>query len=397
MGLTRGIGTKTTVTAQGTNLPEKTFLNTSTNGVTTDYFESLGIPLIAGRNLEVSDAAKTPVPIVVNRAFAEFFFPHQNAVGKAVVQGVDGTKRPTAVIVGIVGTAKYRSLREQDPPIYYSVVNDKNAGGVLCVRTYGDPAQIINATRGVLRRLAPNVPIVEAFTLEQEVQNSLWQERLVTILCAFFGITALLLSATGLYGVLAYSVARRSRELGIRVAIGAQARHILETVCLRMIVSVGLGLLSGLLCSAAVMRLAASLVFGVRPDDPLSFALAAAVLLLCICFAAALPTWRATKTDPAFRPASRVGIDNQACCESLFVYREKDHAEIITKERSDHRCIIWHRRSDSNTICGRRRQCRHQLQQWRGPCRGRKGEGAQGGNDRQPVVQSRNRSGRRLK
>ncbi|MGI9069951.1 MAG: FtsX-like permease family protein [Bryobacteraceae bacterium] len=96
-----------------------------------------------------------------------------------------------------------------------------------------------------------------------------------------------------------YSVTRRSRELGSRVAIGAQARHILETVCLRMIVSVGLGLLGGLLCSAAVMRLAASLVFGIHPDDPLSFALAAAVLILCICFAATPPTWRTTKTDPA--------------------------------------------------------------------------------------------------
>ena len=235
----------------------------------------------------------------MNRAFAEFFFPHQNAIGKAVVQGVDGTKPPTAVIVGIVGTAKYRSLREQDPPIYYVIADDKNPGGMMYVRTHGDPAQIINATRGILRRLAPDVPIVEAFTLEQEVQNSLWQERLVTILCAFFGITALLLSATGLYGALAYSVARRSRELGIRVAIGAQVRHILETVCLRMIVSVGLGLLGGLLCSAAVMRLAASLVYGIHTNDPLSFALATTVLILCICFAAALPIWRATKTDPA--------------------------------------------------------------------------------------------------
>ncbi|MGI9071955.1 MAG: ABC transporter permease [Bryobacteraceae bacterium] len=306
MGLMRGIGTKTTVTPQGTILPEKTFLNTSTNSVTTDYFESLGIPLMAGRNLEISDAGKIPAPIVVNRAFADFFFPHQNAVGKAVVQGVDGTKPPTAIIVGVVGTAKYRSLREQDPPIYYSVTDDKNPGGMMYersgmmyVRTYADPARVINATRRILRRLAPNVPIIEAFTLEQEVQNSLWQERLVTILCAFFGITALLLSATGLYGALAYSVARRSRELGIRVAIGAQARHILQTVCLRMIVAVALGLLGGLLCSVAVMRLAASLVFGVRPDDPLSFVLAAAVLMLCIFFAAVPPARRATKTDPA--------------------------------------------------------------------------------------------------
>jgi len=112
-------------------------------------------------------------------------------------------------------------------------------------------------------------------------------------------VFALLLSWTGLYSVLAYTVARRSRELGIRIAIGAQARHIIETVCVRMMISVGIGLLAGLVCTAALMRLAANLVFGIGPDDPISICGALTALLLCAFFAAAGPAWHAIKADPA--------------------------------------------------------------------------------------------------
>ena len=299
MGLMRGIGIKTTVVPQGVILPKKTFLNTSVNGVTPGYFESLGIPLLAGRNLNASDVGRKPEPIVVNRAFADFFFPHDSAIGKAIVNGMDGTKPPTAIVVGIVGTAKYRSLREANPPIYYGIRDEKDAGGVMYVRTYGDAAQIINAVRGVLRRLAPKVPIMDVFTLEQEVQSSLWQERLITILFAFFGISALSLSGVGLYGALAYSVARRSRELGIRVAVGARTKDIVQTVCSQLAVSVGFGLLGGLLCATVLMRMTAPLLFGIGPEDPMSFGAAVIALSVCTCFAAAVPAWHATRADPA--------------------------------------------------------------------------------------------------
>ncbi len=297
-GLMRGVGTKTTVAPQGVVLPEKTFLNTSLNCVTEGYFSTLGIPLLAGRNLNLGDVGRKPERIVINKAFANLLFRQQNPIGKAVVQGVDGTKSPTAVIVGVVATAKYRSFREPDPPIYYSVSDDTNAGGIMYVRTFGEPAQIINAVRSILRNLAPTVPVVDVFTLEQEVQNSLWQERLVTILCMFFAVTALLISSAGLYGVLAYSVARRSRELGIRIAVGAQVRHILETVCVRILVSVAIGLVVGVMWAAVIMRVTGSLVFGISPEDPMSFSVAAVVLLLCMAFAAIGPAWRATRTDP---------------------------------------------------------------------------------------------------
>jgi len=169
----------------------------------------------------------------------------------------------------------------------------------MYVRTYGDAAQIINAVRGVLRRLAPKVPIMDVFTLEQEVQSSLWQERLITILFAFFGISALSLSGVGLYGALAYSVARRSRELGIRVAVGARTKDIVQTVCSQLAVSVGFGLLGGLLCATVLMRMTAPLLFGIGPEDPMSFGAAVIALSVCTCFAAAVPAWHATRADPA--------------------------------------------------------------------------------------------------
>lgn len=303
MAIMHGFGMMTTVAPQGVVLPKKTFLNTSVNEVTPSYFDTLGIPLLAGRSLEPGDVGKKPMRIVVNRAFAEFLFPRQNPVGKAIVQGADGTKPPAAIIVGVVGTAKYRSLREIDPPIYYSASDYFGRGvwgGVLYVRTHGDPQGIIRSVRAAVRQLDNRIPIREIFTLDQEVERSLWQERLLTILSAFFGVAAALLSAIGLYGALAYSVSRRFRELGIRIAIGAQVRHVVAAVSGPMIWSFAGGVLAGVFAAAALLRFAKPLVFGVPTVDPVSLALASALLLLCSIAAAALPIRRALKTDAAF-------------------------------------------------------------------------------------------------
>ncbi len=169
----------------------------------------------------------------------------------------------------------------------------------MYVRTYGDPVHIISAVRGVIRRLDSSVPIIEISTLEQEVQNSLWQERLVAILSMFFAIVALALAALGLYGALAYSVTQRSRELGIRIAVGAQVRHILQTVCGRMTWSVGFGLAGGVIASVLLLKLTRHLLFGVDPLDPLSFIAGSGAVVFCAIVAATIPSWRAVKIDPS--------------------------------------------------------------------------------------------------
>ena len=299
-GLMRGAGLKMTVTPQGVVLPRSTFLNTSGSMVGLKYFETLGTPLLAGRTLAPGDETAKPTRILVNRALANLLFPHQNPVGKFIVNGTDGTKRPTSVIVGLVGTAKYRSMREVDPPTLYWLLHNNSSGPfVLYIRTFRNPAAIINSVREMIRKLGPAVPVMEVATLEQEVQNSLWQERLVALLSAFFSLIALLLAGIGLYGALAYSVSRRTRELGIRMAVGAQIRHILQTICGRLTWAVAIGLALGMLASLVLLGITRRFLFGVSPLDPYSFAFAMAAVLVCASVAAALPSWRAIKTDAA--------------------------------------------------------------------------------------------------
>lgn len=301
-GVMRGVGLKATVAPHGVVLPKKTFLNTSMHKVTTSYFQTMGIPLLAGRPLEGADPQRKPVPIVVNQAFVKLFFSHEDALGKFMVNGTDGTKPPTQIIVGVCGTAKYRTLREKDEPTLYGVIDErKNTSNalVLYVRTHGDPSQMIGTVRNTLRGLDARVPLMEVFTLEQEVQNSLWQERLVALLSGFFGMVALVLAGIGLYGSLAYSVAQRSRELGIRIAIGAQTRHVVQTVCTRMLWSVAIGLGCGVLATTVLVRVTRHLLYGVDPLDSMSFSVSIGILLACVLLAAAIPSRRAAKTNPA--------------------------------------------------------------------------------------------------
>ncbi len=296
--LMRGIGIATTVAPQGVVLPKKTFLNTSFNYVTPGYFETLGIPMLAGRTVGVRDLETKPKPIVVNRAFADFFFPNQNPIGKAIVQGIDGTKPPTAIIVGVTGNAKYRTMRERDTPTFYQAANDEQKN-VLYVRTDGDPVAVIGSVYKLVHKLDSRIMVLEANTLEQDVQRSLWQERLVTLLSGFFAVIALLLSGIGLYAALAYSVARRRRELGIRIAIGAQSAHVVATICTRAGVAVAIGLVVGLTASAALLGFARSLFYGVNPVNLGAYVIAVCGILICAAPAIGLPSWRAIRTDPA--------------------------------------------------------------------------------------------------
>jgi predicted permease len=298
-GLMRGAGIKGIVTAPGVNQPAGVYLNTTWVDVTPEYFETLGIPLLAGRGFDPLDDQAKPTPVVINRALSDLLFPHSNPVGKQIVRGRDGSKPPDLQVVGLVETAKFRQMQEPAPPTFYYLLTDDDYQWVLYVRTEGNPLSAMRPIEDVIRKLGGGVPLVEASTLEQEVQNTLWQEKLVAALAAFFSFIALLLAGIGLYGTLAYSVSRRKRELGIRLAIGAQAGHIVRTVCGRMTWAVFVGLVSGLGLAAAALRLARGFLFEVDPLDKISFASAALAVLLCGGLAALIPSWRALRTDAA--------------------------------------------------------------------------------------------------
>ncbi|MGH9640761.1 MAG: FtsX-like permease family protein, partial [Bryobacteraceae bacterium] len=204
---------------------------------------------------------------------------------------------PNSIIVGIVGTAKYRSLREQNPPIYYGM-HKHVVPPVLYARTFGNPEPLLGEIRKLIHTRDPSMPIVASATLEQEVESTLWQERLLTLLSGLFAIIALALAAAGIFGALAYSVAARTREIGIRMAIGAQPRDIIRTVCGRLFAAIIAGLVFGTAAAALLLQIASKLFFGIQGFDVPAFLIAIGCIFLCGILAALLPAYRAIKTDP---------------------------------------------------------------------------------------------------
>ncbi len=300
LGLMRGSGFKTTVTIPGAVKSERLFMNTSLAAVTPSYFDALGIPLLAGRKLYSTDVNAKLQPVVINRALADSLFPNQNPIGQGIVPGNDGSKSATMTVVGLAETAKFRRLQEPSPPIFYSLLpNAKQGRLVMFIRTEGEPARVMKAAEQVVRKAGGGVPIIEEQLLEQEVQATIWQEKLVARLAAFFSLIALLLAALGLYGTLAFSVVRRRRELGIRIAIGADFQQIVKTVCGRMSLAVGVGLLAGLFAAAVALRFTKHFLYAVEPLDAPSFIGAAVLALACVCLAAVIPCRRAVRTDAA--------------------------------------------------------------------------------------------------
>ncbi len=296
-GLMRGSGQRLTLTVPGVDLPKSVFTNAYFLAVTPTYFDTLGIPQLGGRRLEASDVKTKPEPVVINSALANLLFPHLNPVGQRLVLGNDGSKPPDFQIAGLVETSRFRAMQERAPPMMYELMDDNDYSAVLYVRTEGNPRSVMRPAQEVIRKMGSGVPLIEVSTLEEEVQNSLWQERLVAGLACFFSMVALLLAGIGLYGTLAYSVARRKRELGIRIALGARIHHIVETVCGRISWAVGIGIVAGWTVSAVALRFTRSFLFDVEPLDKFSLAAATLGVLVCAGVAAFLPSWRAIRTD----------------------------------------------------------------------------------------------------
>jgi predicted permease len=295
----RGVGMKTTVSPAGVVLPRNTFMNVSANFVSEHYFTTLGIPFLAGRDLQPGDDEKRPQPLVVNTAFVKLFFPGQNPIGKFIVSGTsDGRKAPTGVIVGLVGTAKYRTLREENPPIAYSL-EKPGMGNVFYARSRGNPAYTLQAIRALVRQMDPRVPIAQATTMEEKVQGTLWQEKLLTALANFFGLIAVVLAAAGVYGTLSYSVTVRKRELGIRIAMGASTRDVLKSVAGRLGAAVAVGVGVGVIVSSQLLAIVRQLLFGVNLLDPSVVLLTVGVILIPAVIAATIPAFRAIRIDPA--------------------------------------------------------------------------------------------------
>jgi putative ABC transport system permease protein len=264
--------------------------------VSTDYFKSLAIPLVTGRDFNDQDRLGSPKVVVINEKMAKYFFGDSNPIGKRI--GLDEV--PDVTIVGVVKDAQYINLRQSRRRHFYLPTSqEKNLANLtLHVKTDTEPAVVAESLRAQLKSLDPHLPLYNVKTLATEIDESLIQERLVTWLSSAFGLLATLLTALGLYGVLTFSVARRTREIGIRVALGAQRRDVFKLIMIRGVILVGVGVVVGVAASIMFSRLIASLLFGVTPNSVATLVSVSVGLIGVGLLACYLPARRATQVDP---------------------------------------------------------------------------------------------------
>ena len=294
----RGSGMKTTIAQAGQTVPASEFLNTSTNGVTLDYFDTMGIRLAAGRAFTRADiTTQKPIPAIVNEVFARRTFPEGNPVGRTFGYGIGKPALADYQVMGVVRDAKYRSLREPMTPTFYTARDDGFA--VLAVHTNRAPESVIQPVRQALAAIDPALPFTEIHTLAEEVETSAAPERLTASLASCFALFAALLAAAGVYGLVAFAVEQRRREFGIRMALGARPADIRGMLARQTAVMAAIGLATGLTASLLFGRWVRSLLYGVAPSDPLSLLLAVALVLLVSAAATAIPAGRAAKVEPA--------------------------------------------------------------------------------------------------
>jgi len=237
---------------------------------------------------------------IVNESYAQKYFGDRSPIGRHIGFGINpGTKTPIEII-GVVKDAKYMGVREDLPrTVYFAFMEDDFAGGaVMYVRTSSRPDAAFGAIREAMRQLDPNIPLVRPRTMESQIDQSLLNERLIAILSTAFGALATLLAVVGLYGVMAYTVARRTREIGVRMALGAVQGDVVWLVMREVLLLVGTGVAFGLVAAWGLHRLVSSQLYGIAATDPLTIAGAAAVLAAVAMLAGYLPARRATRVNP---------------------------------------------------------------------------------------------------
>ncbi len=271
------------------------------NRIGAGYFGTLGIPLMAGREFTTEDAMDAPGVVVVNEAFAEKFgLDGARAVGKRMSTDGGPDVELDLEIVGVVQNAKYAEIKRAVPPLFFTPYRQDATVGEITfyIRSSGDPQQVLRAAPGVIERLDPNLPVENLITLEQQASESVFLDRFLGTLSSAFALLATLLASVGLYGVLAYTVAQRTREFGIRMALGADAGRVRAMVIKQLGRLALIGCAVGLAGALALGRAAESLLFELRGTDPLVISLSIVVLGVVALAAGYLPALRASRIDP---------------------------------------------------------------------------------------------------
>jgi putative ABC transport system permease protein len=284
-------------TVEGSDLQSDEPAAAERSSVTPDYLHLLGIPLLRGRLFNDSDSDKAPRVAVVNEAFARTYWPNQNPLGKRFKR--NRAESPWITVVGVIANARTESLAQASvPKIYLDLYQTGGKRLAIFLRGHLDTAAIPAKVREQVQSVDPTLPVSGGQTLIETVSASLAERRFSMEIVALFALTALFLAALGIYGVISYMVSERTHEIGIRLALGAQRRNILQIVVrqgLRLAIA---GAAVGLLGALIVSRLMAGLLYGVKPTDPLTFAGIAVLLVVVALFACYIPARRAMRVDP---------------------------------------------------------------------------------------------------
>lgn len=264
------------------------------NRVSAEYLQTVGLRLLRGRNFDASDRRETRKVAIVNEALVRRYFAGREPIGQRF-----GYQTPDIEIVGVIANARVYTAREAaEPMAYYPIDQTAQYAASLSVRTVGDPQDALNSVRRALQAAAPNLIIERIATLEQRIDNNLTADRIAAMLAAAFGVLAVVLACVGVYALLSYSVARRTSEIGVRMALGARPVAVLRATLMESLRPIAIGLLIGIPLAAAAGRGVSNILFGVEPWDAQVVTVAAVAVLALGLSAAFIPAWRASRVDP---------------------------------------------------------------------------------------------------
>jgi predicted permease len=269
------------------------------NVVGNDFFSTMSLPILAGRGFDEHDKIDSPQVAVINQTMARMFFPISSPIGHRFGFGDDPSHSGDIEIIGVVKNAKYHAL-DESPEIaaYFPYTQHVQYFGNFSVRYSGEAGQIVPAVRRAIAEINPNVLVGSVSSLTEQVEDSTSNQRLVARLSAFFGLLAAFLVCIGIYGLLSYAVARRTSEIGVRMALGARRANVLWLILREILVLVFIGIAIGAPIALAGNRLVGRLLYGLSPADPLSLSAAIAMLSVIALFAGYLPARRASLVEP---------------------------------------------------------------------------------------------------
>jgi predicted permease len=280
-------------------------MNSRMDHVGPDYFSVVGMPILRGRGIIAQDSVppggKVPRVAVINQAFAKKFFPGSDPIGKRISDTYPGDPTDPSVVVGVVADSKHNSLREEiQPRIYVPIFNPlwPQTGTFYEIRTAANPAAVSSALRAAVHDTNSAIPDIEIHTMSELVQDSLHSDYFVARLASAFGLLAVVLAGVGLYGIMAFTVARRTRDIGIRMTLGASPSTILRQVLRETFTLMLVGIAVGVPIALAGTRLIRTMLFGLGAADPIALIVACAILAAIAAAASSIPARRASRVDP---------------------------------------------------------------------------------------------------